>query len=78
MATRLMLSLKRAADAPTDAWSLSTMGDFGRGRPTDGSLHFASQTFDASHQIPEAFVASNGENIELESMPELPQDYVSR
>jgi len=72
MATRLMLSLKRAADAPTDAWSLSTMGDFGRGRPTDGSLHFAS------HQIPEAFVASNGENIELESMPELPQDYVSR
>ena len=69
MATRLMLSLKKAAAEPKGAWSVATMTNFSVGwPPRDGTLEFASQTFDGSGK---SSAPPNGENMELESGPGL-------
>ena len=61
MASRLMLSLKKAAIEPAGQWSLETMSNCGRAGTQ--TIHFASRAFDMSHEI------SNGEDVELESIP---------
>ena len=79
MASRLMLSLKKAASEPPELWSISTMGDFGRGGSIgDGTLQFGSRTFDASHEISGIVPPPDEEGIELDSVPRLSQDRGSR
>lgn len=46
LASRLMLSLKKAAAEPAGLWSLSTMGGLGRPPHVDGVILFASRTLD--------------------------------
>ena len=75
MTSRLMLSLKRAAAEPTGMWSLSAMGDFGRGMFSDrATIQFASCGFSVSHEISETLPPLNGEDIELDSVPQMPRD----
>ena len=75
MTSRLMLSLKKAATEPTGMWSLSTMGDFRRGRfPGQETIQFASYGFNASYEIQETLPPPNGEDIELDFMPQSPRD----
>lgn len=67
IASRLMLSVKRAAVEPTGLWSLSTMAGSRRGEPAeDGTLQFASQIFGAP---PEAVTSPSEGDIELDSLP---------
>ena len=75
MTSRLMLSLKKAATEPTGMWSLSTMGDFGRGMFSDQeTIQFVSHEFNVSHEISETLPPPNGEDIELDSVPQMPRD----
>ena len=75
MASRLMLSLKKAATEPTELWSLSTMGDLRRGKfPEQGSIQFTSYGFNASHGVSETLPPPNHEGVELDSMPRLPRE----
>ena len=46
LASRLMLSLKKAAAEPAGLWSLSTMDGLGRPPHVDGVILFASRTLD--------------------------------
>jgi hypothetical protein len=74
MASRLMLSLKKAAAEPTGAWSVTTMSNFSLGRPPgDGTLYFASPTLDTEISAP-----PDEEGMELDSVPELPRNRGSR
>lgn len=69
IASRLMLSVKRAAVEPTGLWSLSTMGGSGRGGPAeDGTLRFASRIFGVSPEAVSTSPSSEGD-IELDSLP---------
>ena len=64
MASRLMLSLKKAAVEPYAPWSLSTMTNYSSGGTTPElvTIHFAPQ------EIPEPLVPPNEGDIELEPM----------
>lgn len=75
MATRLMVSLKKAAALPAGPWSIATMtGDHYNGRlPGDGNLRFASSTFDVSHETSETPANPGEEGIELEFTLRLPR-----
>ena len=69
MASRLMLSLKRAAAEPYAPWSLSTMTDFGRGTtPELRTIHFAPRTLNGRQEISESLVPQNERDVELQSM----------
>ena len=69
MASRLMLSLKKAAAEPTGAWSVATMTTFSmEWSPKDGTPDFASQTFGGSREIS---APPNEGGMELESGPGL-------
>ncbi|KAF9648038.1 hypothetical protein BDM02DRAFT_3116104 [Thelephora ganbajun] len=70
MASRLMLSLKKAAIEPALSWSLETMTLSGHGtgtRPGVGTLHFASRTYDVSHQTSGTLTPPDEGDVELES-----------
>ena len=72
MASRLMLSLKKAAVEPRGPWSQATTPDFGRrGSPGDGTFCLVPPTLGGSYEHPE--IPKNKEDIKLESMPRLPQ-----
>ena len=76
MASRLMLSLKKASVKPAGQWSLDTMSSSSGREPRGGeTIRFASRAFD-SNQIPETLGLStlDGRNVELESMSGLSQD----
>jgi hypothetical protein len=76
MASRLMLSLKKAAAEPRGAWSVATMTTFGPGKPLGGgTLAFASQTLSESC---ESSAPPNEENMELEFVPGLFRNRGSR
>jgi len=69
MASRLMLSLKKVSTEPMELWSLSTMGDFRRGRlPTRGTIRFAP------HEVSGTLPPPNEEDIEFDSVSQLPPD----
>ena len=71
MTSRLMLSLKEAANETTDLWSFWSTADFGGGRLSMGAtLHFASQAFGVSHEVSEALTTLNEEGIELDYVPQ--------
>ena len=75
MASRLMLSLKKASVAPAGQWSLDTMSSLSGREPRRGeTIHFASRALE-SNQILETLDLSTlgGRDIELESS-RLPQD----
>ncbi|KAF9643583.1 hypothetical protein BDM02DRAFT_3123236 [Thelephora ganbajun] len=79
MASRLMLSLKKAATEPNELWSFSTMANFDTERsPEDGTIRFVSRTFDVPFEISDTTTSPNGEDIELESIPRLPRNRGSR
>ena len=67
MASRLMLSLKKAAAGPRTPWSLSTMTNSNRGATSDlVTIHFASRTPSAPQEIPESLAPlDEGDDIEL-------------
>lgn len=71
MASRLMLSLKKAAIEP--AWSLTTMTGLDRGMTLEdgtGTIRFASRMLDGSQEIlEETHALPNEGDIELEPMP---------
>lgn len=70
MASRLMLSLKKAAAEPAEPWSLATMSDLNSGGPPrSGTLRFAPRTHDASEKTSETPSALE-EAIELETIPQ--------
>ena len=64
MASRLMLSLKKASVDPK-LWSLETMSTVTQGRlAEDGTIYFASPG--GSYGMSRTFTVPNGEEIELE------------
>lgn len=70
MASRLMLSLKKAAVEPTRPWSIETMSDSGRAT----HINFASRVLGASHETLETLPFPNEEGVELDSMPRAPRN----
>lgn len=71
MASRLMLSLKKASVAPMGLWSLETMSAFSEGElKEDEIIHFPSPTLGVDNRIPEALNRSTSHegDVEFESM----------
>jgi len=63
MASRLMLSLKKAATEPNGQWSLETMNDpSSGGLAGDGGIRFASQVPGESDEISEDPTPPNEED----------------
>lgn len=70
MASRLMLSLKKAAMEPFGQWSLSSMTDRDRGGADLVTIQFASRMINVSREVPEpTTVPPNGGEMELEFIP---------
>ncbi|KAF9642340.1 hypothetical protein BDM02DRAFT_3124642 [Thelephora ganbajun] len=70
MASRLMLSLKKAGVQPKAMWSIPTMTDPSGGRSTeDGTIRFASQVPGGLREISLTPAAQNEEGIELDAIP---------
>jgi len=66
MASRLMLSLKKATTKPKILWSLDTMASVNRrGSTGNGTINFAPRVPRGSHKISLAPVAPNEEDMEL-------------
>lgn len=67
MASRLMLSLKKASVEPSGPWHLSTISNFGSKSREGETLHFASRMLNAPHEIPETLdrLPSNEGDVEL-------------
>ena len=79
MASRLMLSLKKAAAESTGPRFTTTMISPSEGRvPENGTLLFASQALDGPHETPETPTLLNEEDIELEFTPGFPRNSGSR
>lgn len=74
MASRLMLSLKKAAIEPTGPWSLTTMTNLSTGGAPEDSVSFASPGLGGSHEISETSAPRNEEDIELELMSRSPRN----
>jgi len=70
MASRLMLSLKKAAVRPKEVWSLETMTNLSGER--SAAIRFASQVPGGLRETPPIFVVPSGEDVELGPMPRLP------
>jgi hypothetical protein len=64
MVTRLMLSLKKAANAPTSVWSLADA-------PQPGSVRFAHHTIGGTER-PEGDISMR--NLSMQSTSGLPQE----
>ena len=78
MASRLMLSLKKATVQLNKPWSLDTMATIDLGMPAEGGVNYPAQRMhEGSHQIQPALAAPNEEDIELDAVPPLPQDHDS-
>jgi len=76
MATRLMLSLKKAAAEPKGLWSLETMATMGWGRSTeDGTADPAPRVPGGSREISLTPAAPNEEDIELDAVHRLPLNH---
>lgn len=70
MASRLMLSLKKASVEPMGPWSLQAVSSLS-GPREEGSNRLPSRATDAGLQVPENLNQSTDEeHIELESLPE--------
>jgi len=69
MASRLMLSLKKASVGQTRMWSLSTMSSAGQATLAEGTMRFAPQAPGGLHDVPGAFASQDSveEDIELGS-----------
>jgi len=79
MASRLMLSLKKATVQPKILWSLDTMTSTGRGRSAgDGPITFAPTIFRRLHETSRAPVAPNEGDMELGAMSQLPPNRDSK
>lgn len=66
MASRLMLSLKKASVGPRGVWSLDTMTNAASGNlEEDGTIRFASRVPNRFREIQPNSSALDGENIEL-------------
>jgi len=63
MASRMMLSLKKAAVDPNGMWSLSTMSD--HDQAGDGTVHFASRVPSGLGQTSGSSMLPNEEGVEL-------------
>ena len=73
MASRLMLSLKKATVQPKILWSLDTMTSIGQGSSArDGTITFAPTVFRGLHETSQAPAAPNEGDIELGAMLQLP------
>ena len=73
MASRLMLSLKKATVQPKILWSLDTMTSMGRGRSAGGrTIIFAPRVPRGLHEASRAPVAPNEGDMELGAMPRSP------
>ena len=69
MASRLMLSLKKAAIGPAMPWSLATMTNFGRGMSQEvRTVRFAPRTLSRSRETSETPNLPNEGDIELVSI----------
>ena len=74
MASRLMLSLKKAVVEPARLWSLATIhGTHSKIRPQDGTLSFASRVPGRSHQDLGVTNLRDDEIIELKSVSKEPR-----
>jgi hypothetical protein len=73
MASRLMLSLKKASMESVRAWSLSTMSSGRQALSADRTIRFASQVPGGSHNVVATSASTNfvEEGVELESVPQL-------
>jgi hypothetical protein len=70
MASRLMLSLKKATAQPTRPWSLKTMTSTSQGRSTGNeTINSVPRVPRGSHEIPRSPAAQNGGDIELGAVP---------
>ena len=70
MASRLMLSVRKAAAENTGVWSLSNMSQFSRGIPTEGGLEFASYRSGVSRKISgNGLPLRGGGDVELGTLP---------
>lgn len=72
MACRLMLSLRKAASETTELWSLSNTSQGGRRRSTGGNIEFVG--FDTSCETSDSRPSPSEADVELGSLPRLPQD----
>jgi len=73
MASRLMLSLKKATAQPKILQSLDTMTSIGRGRSAgDETTNFAPRVLIGLHETSRAPVAPSGGDMELGAMPRSP------
>ena len=73
MASRLMLSLKKATVQPKILWSLDAMVSIGRGRSTgDGTINPTPPVPRGFPEISRASTASSEEDMELDVIPPLP------
>lgn len=71
MASRLMLSVKRATAEPAGLWSLSTMAESGREKPSESdTVQFVPQMFGVSCESPEDPTPPNEAEIELDPLPQ--------
>lgn len=68
MTSCLMLSLKKVATEPTGMWTLSAMA------LERGAIHFALYGFGVLHKTSEILPPLKEEGVELDSVPQLPQD----
>jgi hypothetical protein len=76
MASRLMLSLKKASVQPKIPWSLDTMTSVSPRRSAGGEvIIFASRMTRGSHGIPRSLAAPNEEDMVLGGVPRLPLNH---
>ena len=75
MATRLMLSLRKAAVHLNKPWSLDTMATINLRVPAQDRVSYSVQwTHEGLHQIQPTLTAPNAKDIELNPVPPLLQD----
>jgi len=67
MASRLMLSLKKAVVDSKLSWSPSVMADLGQGRPV-GGIRFESGVPGGLDGVPGISISPNEEGVELQSL----------
>ena len=73
MASRLMLSLKKAAVQLNKPWSLETMTNISQGRPTEGRTSYSAQwVHGGSREISRTPAVLNDEDIEFNAVSRLP------
>ena len=79
MASRLMLSLKKAIDQPNVPWSLEVMTTINWGESArDETIDFASRVPRGLGEISRASAESSEEDMELGALPRLPRNRDSK